>query len=228
MRGEWVFQKVTDCIIHQGRLGCFGFIAKMVKGIDIEKCYLLGRSVFPPLSPLQPPVTLESLLIRACPALMIIECHLSTWSTWQWPNKLCANSNRNPVPLVSGPRLIACFAVDRGAEKTWALPVRVDGLVSTLRTCSEMIWSSQERNNGVIMWSRCLHPVECWALQGFPVELANCFSKADPLWASGNSFSLPVTIVVFGHWMSYPCSMWLDSWIRRRHCSNLQHSQPNI
>ena len=30
---ELVFRKVTDCIVHQGSLGCYGFILEMVPGI---------------------------------------------------------------------------------------------------------------------------------------------------------------------------------------------------
>ena len=46
----------------------------------------------------------------------------------------------------------------------------------------------------------CLHPVERLALQGCPVELANCFSKMDLMRVTGNSFSVPVVTAVFRNW----------------------------
>ena len=47
------------------------------------------------------------------------------------------------------------------------------------------------------MLSRCLHPVERFALQGFRPEVAAFFSKYDGMRVSGNAFSVPVVTHAF-------------------------------
>ena len=80
--------------------------------------------------------------------------------------------------------------------------MRLDGIMCTLRTENELIWLYQIDDAGNQILSRCLHPVERLALQGFPVELANPLSKTDRLRATGNSCSVAVVTSAFRHWLS--------------------------
>jgi len=248
---EQVFQKVTECIIHQGQLGCYGFIVEMVTGMDsrsvscggetyyaawreqlrreapmftvycwhmetsdylpqhrarlytvgIHRDALLGRHVSPPLPPLVPPVALEAMLhkgLRRIDEDSLSPQHRANLAA----AKLIIARHRQSKSGATGLGApMVCLAVDRCPEKTWGLPMRFDGLVCTLRTCNEMIWLYKDGRNGV-EWSRCLHPVERLTLQGFPAELAECFSKIDLLRVSGNSFSVPVVTAVFRQWLS--------------------------
>jgi len=251
-----VFQKVTECIIHQGQLGCYGFIVEMVTGMDrrsrscrgetyyaawreqlhqeapmfmvycwhmetsdylpqhrarlytvgIHRDALLGRHVSPPLPPLVRPVKLEAMLhkgLRRIDEDSLSPQHRANLAA----AKLLARQRQSKSGAIGLGAPMVCIAVDRCPEKTWGLPIRFDGLVCTLRTCNEMIWLYKDGRNGV-EWSRCLHPVERLTLQGFPAELAECFSKIDLLRVSGNSFSVPVVAAVFKQWLSViatPC-----------------------
>lgn len=60
-----------------------------------------------------------------------------------------------------------------------------------------MLWLLKFSNTGALLISRCLHPVERLALQGFPPELAQWMSKTTLLRATGNSFTVPVVVAVF-------------------------------
>ena len=245
-----VFQKVTECIIHQGWLGCYGFVVEMVTGIDkkardssdgtyyskwlsqlsqeapmfmvyswqmetsdylpqhrtrlytvgIRRDTLLGGRLLPPFPPAEQPVPLESLLHKGL--RRIDEDSLSPQHRCNLEAaKVLLHQRQNKSGAVGLGTPIACIAVDRCPEKAFGLPVRCDGLVGTLRTCNEMIWLYHEGKSNETKLSRCLHPVERLALQGFPVELANCFSKMDLMRVSGNSFSVPVVTAVFRNWL---------------------------
>jgi site-specific DNA-cytosine methylase len=82
------------------------------------------------------------------------------------------------------------FPLDRDTNKRWGSHCRVDGLVETLRTGDEIKWITHV--GGHPHFSRCLHPVERLALQGFPASLAAVLSKSALLLHTGNAFSVPV------------------------------------
>ena len=92
---------------------------------------------------------------------------------------------------------IACVSVDRDPEKQFAQSMRWDDATPTLRTGNEMLWLLKFSEAGDLLISRCLHPVERLALQGFPPELALFMSKKTLLRATGNSFTVPVITAVF-------------------------------
>ena len=60
-----------------------------------------------------------------------------------------------------------------------------------------MLWLLKFAADGSVILSRCLHPVERLALQGFAPELASCMSKQTLVRATGNSFTVPVVVDVF-------------------------------
>ena len=92
---------------------------------------------------------------------------------------------------------IACFSVDRDVNKQFGQSSRWDDAIPTLRTGNEMLWLLKFSTTGDLLISRCLHPVERLALQGFPPELARLMSKKTTLRATGNSFTVPVVTAVF-------------------------------
>ena len=92
---------------------------------------------------------------------------------------------------------IACFSVDRDVEKQFGQSMRWDDATPTLRTGNEMLWLLKFSETGDVLVSRCLHPVERLALQGFPPELALFMSKKTLLRVTGNSFTAPVVTAVF-------------------------------
>jgi len=92
---------------------------------------------------------------------------------------------------------IACFSVDRDVEKEFSSSMRCDDSTPTLRTGNEMLWLLKWSEAGTLLISRCLHPVERLALQGFSPELAHWMSKTTLLRATGNSFTVPVVVAVF-------------------------------
>ena len=92
---------------------------------------------------------------------------------------------------------IACFSVDRDFEKQFGQSLRWDDATPTLRTRNEMLWLLKFSDTGDLLISRCLHPVERLALQGFPPELALFMSKKTLLRVTGNSFTAPVVTAVF-------------------------------
>ena len=92
---------------------------------------------------------------------------------------------------------IACFSVDRDSEKQFGLSIRSDDTVPTLRIGNEMLWLLKYSEAGDVIISRCLHPVERLALQGFAPELARHVSKNTLMRITGNSFTVPVVVAVF-------------------------------
>jgi site-specific DNA-cytosine methylase len=93
------------------------------------------------------------------------------------------------------------FPLDRDMTKKWGSHCRLDGLVETLRTGDEIKWITCV--GGHRRFSRCLHPVERLALQGFPASLAAVLSKTALLLHTGNAFSVPVV----GGALSVVCNM---------------------
>ena len=67
-----------------------------------------------------------------------------------------------------------------------------------LRTWSELIWLLQyDGASSRIVFSRCLHPLERCALQGFRAEQLADLSKAAVVRTMGNAMSVPVVASVF-------------------------------
>jgi hypothetical protein len=93
---------------------------------------------------------------------------------------------------------VACCSVDRDPEKTFETGTRIDGNVPTLRTTNELLWLVRFDAEGKLVVSRGLHPIERLGLQGFRPELAAVLSKTALLRVTGNSFSVPVVVAVFG------------------------------
>ena len=60
-----------------------------------------------------------------------------------------------------------------------------------------MLWLLKFAGDGATVVSRCLHPVERLALQGFAPGLASYMSKGTLIRATGNSFTVPVVVDVF-------------------------------
>ena len=89
-----------------------------------------------------------------------------------------------------GCNVIHCISMDRDPHQTWGPSTRSDGLVGTLRTQNELLC-------GIPVLSRCLHPLERWALQGFRPEDAAFFSKSDGMRVLGNASSVPVVTHAF-------------------------------
>ena len=81
--------------------------------------------------------------------------------------------------------------VDRSLDRAFPVLLRHDGTVGTLRASHELVWLIVWGHDGYAKISRCLHPVERFALQGFPPELAAGLSKCQCLEWPGNSFSVP-------------------------------------
>ncbi len=104
----------------------------------------------------------------------------------------------------------ATFLVDRDPLKGYNDPLRRDGCVNTLRTHNKLTWVLYMDRLGEFVFSRCLHPVERCALQGFRPELANLLSKSGLLRATGNSLTVPVVVAVFGQCskaLAHACSL---------------------
>jgi hypothetical protein len=93
---------------------------------------------------------------------------------------------------------LSCCSVDRDPEKTFETGVRTDGNVPTLRTTNELLWLVRFDTEGKLVVRRGLHPIERLGLQGFRPEVAAALSKTALLRATGNSFSVPVVVAVFG------------------------------
>ena len=94
---------------------------------------------------------------------------------------------------------VSCISVDRDPHLKFGHSTRNDGCVGTLRTQNELLWLYKEKEDGTTVLSRCLHPVERFALQGFRPEVAAFFSKADGIRVSGNAFCVPVVTHAFRH-----------------------------
>ena len=89
-------------------------------------------------------------------------------------------------------------SLDRNPEAQWATGFGVHGVVGALRTGNDLIWLLQyDASSDCFTLSRCLHPMERCALQGFPAEQLAGMSKAGVLRATGNAMSTPVVAAVF-------------------------------
>lgn len=92
--------------------------------------------------------------------------------------------------------LVAILSVDRDPDMRFGSLNRYDGLAPALRTHNELLWVYILDRHGMPLVSRCLHPVERLALQGFRPEVADFLSKSALLRLSGNAFSVPVVTAV--------------------------------
>ena len=96
------------------------------------------------------------------------------------------------------PGCLAIVSLDRNPEARWSTGFGVRGVVGTLRTCHELIWLLQyDASSDSFKLSRCLHPMERCALQGFRAEQLAGMSKAGVLRATGNAMSTPVVAAAF-------------------------------
>ena len=96
------------------------------------------------------------------------------------------------------PGCLAIVSLDRNPEALWSTGFGVHGVVGALRTCNDLIWLLQhDAPSDCIKLSRCLHPMERCALQGFRAEQLAGMSKAGVLRATGNAMSTPVLAAAF-------------------------------
>ena len=247
---ELVFRKVTDCIAHQGSLGCYGFLLEMVPGIaenshrprgnqgetyrfnyyeewlcalqsrapmfrlhtwalqtsdylpqNRMRLYTVGiRRDFAPLCGLASPSPSRNAWRAALPDLLhkgLCPIDEGVLSPQQRQNLMAVKQSLALRPIDHG-GCIYCISVDRDPHQRWGHFTRHDGLVGTLRTQNELVWwLYQVDEHGNTVLSRCLHPVERFALQGFRPEVAAFFSKSDGMRVSGNAFSVPVVTHAF-------------------------------
>ena len=82
-------------------------------------------------------------------------------------------------------------------EEKYGSGFRCDDAVPTLRTGNEMLWLLKFAADGSTILSRCLHPVERLALQGFAPEFASCMNRSALTRATGHSFTVPVVVDAF-------------------------------
>lgn len=96
------------------------------------------------------------------------------------------------------PGCVAIVSLDRNPEAKWATGFGVHGVVHALRTCNDLIWLLQyDVSSDCFKLSRCLHPMERCALQGFRAEHLAGMSKSSVLRATGNAMSTPVVAAAF-------------------------------
>ena len=93
---------------------------------------------------------------------------------------------------------LAIVSLDRNPDALWATGFGVHGVINALRTGNDLIWLLQhERSSDRFALSRCLHPIERCALQGFRAEQLAGMSKTGVLRATGNAMSTPVVAAAF-------------------------------
>lgn len=90
-----------------------------------------------------------------------------------------------------------CISVDRNPAKKFGAMSRRDGYCSTLRTGNELLWLAWLDDSGDRSFSRPLHPIERFAVQGLNPWFCKFLSKKNALLASGNAMALPVVASVF-------------------------------
>ena len=94
--------------------------------------------------------------------------------------------------LEHGPRgPFACISFDSDPSKDYGAWVQVDGMVDTFRTSNKHLWLLS-LGEGEPSFSRSLHPMERFGLQGFPAWVGEGMSKRDVLEVTGNACSVPV------------------------------------
>jgi hypothetical protein len=87
---------------------------------------------------------------------------------------------------------VLCVSLDRNPRKAFGKWMHAGNILSTLRTCNEMLWILQYDHLAQLVLSRPLHPVERFAAQGLPARLGECLSKRECLVTTGNAMSVPV------------------------------------
>ena len=96
------------------------------------------------------------------------------------------------------PGRLAVVSLDRNPEARWSTGFGVHEVVGALRTGNDLIWLLQhDASSDSFKLSRCLHPMERCALQGFRAEQLAGMSKAGVLRATGNAMSTPVVAASF-------------------------------
>ena len=96
------------------------------------------------------------------------------------------------------PGCLATVSLDRNPAAQWTTAFGVHGVVHALRTGNDLIWLLQyDGSSDRFALSRCLHPMERCALQGFRPEQLAGMSKSGVLRATGNAMSTPVVVAAF-------------------------------
>lgn len=106
-------------------------------------------------------------------------------------------------------------SADRDPTKNFASMLRLDGHCMTLRTQNELIWLMWLQPDGSCTFSRALHPMERFGLQGFQCKFFGSMNKTEMLAATGNCMTVPVVgaalSAVFRHVsQAARCSPWLS------------------
>ena len=96
------------------------------------------------------------------------------------------------------PECLATVSLDRNPSAKWSTGFGVHGTVMALRTGNDLIWLLQHDGlSDRCKFSRCLHPMERCALQGFRAEQLAGLSKSGVLRTTGNAMSVPVVAAAF-------------------------------
>ena len=116
--------------------------------------------------------------------LPVSQRNLNAWK------RIAARYHRRDIGLV------AVLSVDRDPDMRFGSLNRYDGLAPALRTHNDLLWVYMLDRHGTLLVSRCLHPVERLALQGFRPKVADFLSKSALVRITGNAFSVPVVTAV--------------------------------
>ena len=111
----------------------------------------------------------------------------------QWENLAFAKGQAKKYP-----GCLAIVSLDRNPSAQWTTGFGVHGVVNALRTGNDLIWLLQHKGSSDhFALSRCLHPMERCALQGFRAEQLAGMSKSGVLRATGNAMSTAVVAAAF-------------------------------
>ena len=169
--------------------------------VGTNRCQVLQVPRAPP-APKAPPLQLEDVLAMGPELPRSQEVHLCPAKRNDL--RVLIQIHRAKVARTShGQAFWLTLPLDRDMEQVWGMSGRVDGLVETLRTGDELKWLTHV--GGHPEFSRCLHPVERLALQGFPTSLAAVLSKRDAILHTGNAFSVPVVGAVLQAVCAFLC-----------------------
>ena len=165
--------------------------------VGINASLMLPMPLPPPIPPSASRPCLASIMHPALPSNME---HLLTRQ--QRTNLQDAKAQLSGSP--AGLRGDLCtVSLDRNPAATFK-PTIMCGIVGCLRTSNDLIWLLQVKEGRTIL-SRCIHPMERCALQGYMPEQVRDMSKSDLLRCLGNGFSTPVVGSVFKQIASVLC-----------------------
>ena len=96
------------------------------------------------------------------------------------------------------PGCLVIVSLGRNPSAQWTTGFVVHGVANALRTDNDRIWLLQYNGSSeYFALSRCLHPMERCALQGFRAEHLAGMSKSGVLRATGNAMSTAVVAAAF-------------------------------